>query len=274
MRKTKSNAVLVIIAALIAIMMTSCSGERKAAVSAYDAECVRISSELDSLKETIQESQALIDLKEKPYDENTVTALEALISESSSSITEVPKMKGSAVEIMELVNNELKYISYAEENKRLSSAKNDLENSIKIMKQVTAPDEAFVIERIKNIETITGYAGVTEENDPNGNLNKPGGYTSTVYFASNQIKGNNLSQSNEKIIENGTEGGGAIEVYATEEDAKNREEYLASFDGSFLSSGSHKVVGTIVIRTSDLLTASQQQALEKQIVENLIELRD
>ena len=75
------------------------------------------------------------------------------------------------------------------------------------------------------------------------------------------------------IIEKGTKEGGAIEVYANEEDAKKREDYLAGFDGGILSSGSHKVVGTVLIRTSDDLTATQQKNLEEKIVKALSELK-
>lgn len=156
----------------------------------------------------------------------------------------------------------------------LDTAKTNLENSIRIMKQLTNPSEAFIIERIRDIDTITGYAGVTEDNDPNGNLNKPGGYTSTVYFASSQIKAEDREWLDGTIIDNGTDGGGSIEVYVTREDAEKRCEYLAQFDGSRLASGSHRVVGTVLVRTSDCLTASQQKKLEAEIVANLTELRD
>ena len=44
---------------------------------------------------------------------------------------------------------------------------------------------------------------------------------------------------------------------------KSRESYLAGFDGSILSSGSHKVVGTVLIRTSDDLNATKQKNLEE-----------
>lgn len=49
---------------------------------------------------------------------------------------------------------------------------------------------------------------------------------------------------------------------------------LASFDGAgFLASGSHSVVGTVVIRTSDNLTATQQKEMEANIYNSLVELR-
>ena len=77
-----------------------------------------------------------------------------------------PKKEGIAKEINELVNEKLKKISYVETKEMLDTAKTNLENSIRIMKQLTNPSEAFIIERIRDIDTITGYAGVTEDNDP------------------------------------------------------------------------------------------------------------
>lgn len=40
------------------------------------------------------------------------------------------------------------------------------------MKQITNPNEDFVIQRLKGIPNISGYQAVTEDHDPNGNLNK------------------------------------------------------------------------------------------------------
>ena len=71
------------------------------------------------------------------------------------------------------------------------------------------------------------------------------------------------------VIEQGTEGGGGIEVYATAEDAEKRRDYLAAFDGGILASGTHTVVGTVLVRTSNELTASQQQEMEAKIIEVL-----
>ena len=65
----------------------------------------------------------------------------------------------------------------------------------------------------------------------------------------------------------------AAEVYETKEYAETRNAYLAGFDGTVFSSGSHTVCGTIVVRTSDKLTATQQQVLEDDIISALIELR-
>lgn len=102
-------------------------------------------------------------------------------------------------------------------------------------------------------------APVTEDNDPNGNLNKAGGYTSTVYFESSNV--NQAEVYGTDLIDRGTDAGGAIEVYANSDDAERRNTYLATYDGTILASGSHEVLGTIVIRTSNELTATQQKQL-------------
>lgn len=273
MQKIKSLSIIIITIGIMAMLFTGCGEEKKAAIAAYDSECTRISSEQAVLERTIADSQALIDAKEKPYDEKTIPALETAIADARASIVEIPERKGNAEKINTLVNDTMKKISYVKANETLTAVKTDLENSIKIMKQVTNPSEAFIIERIKDIDTITGYAGVTEDNDPNGMLNKPGGYTATVYFASSQIKEKDRMWLDGTIIENGTDGGGSIEVYATEEDAQKRCEYLSQFDGTVTASGSHTVVGTVLVRTSDQLTASQQKELEAKIINNLTELR-
>ena len=68
------------------------------------------------------------------------------------------------------------------------------------------------------------------------------------------------------VIEKGTDCGGSIEVYSTVEDANSRNDYLASYDGGIFASGSHIVVGTVLVRTSDKLTASQQKTMEDNII--------
>lgn len=273
MQKIKSLNIIIITIGIMAMLFTGCGEEKKAAIAAYDSECARISSEQAILEQTIADSQVLIDSKERPYDEKTIPALETAIADARASIVEVPERKGNAEKINMLVNDTMKKISYVKTNETLTAVKTNLENSIKIMKQVTNPSEAFIIERIKDIDIVTGYAGVTEDNDPNGMLNKPGGYTATVYFASSQIKEKDRMWLDGTIIENGTDGGGSIEVYTNEEDAQRRCEYLSQFDGTVTASGTHTIVGTVLVRISDQLTASQQKELETKIIQNLTELR-
>ncbi|WP_101523218.1 hypothetical protein [Nocardioides houyundeii] len=146
---------------------------------------------------------------------------------------------------------------------QVSESKAALEASIKQMEQVTNPGGNFAIDRVKDLRAVRGVQAVTEDRDPNGNLNKQGGYTATVYLASTLV--DQESVFGRDLVDKGTEAGGAIEVYKTIDDAEARNTYLAAFDGGVLSSGSHSVVGTVVIRTSDELTASQQAKLEAAI---------
>lgn len=48
--------------------------------------------------------------------------------------------------------------------------------------------------------------------------------------------------------------------------------HLGAFDGGAFSSGSHTVVGTVVVRTSDELTASEQQEMTDNIIASLTSL--
>ena len=103
----------------------------------------------------------------------------------------------------------------------------------------------------------------------NGKLNKAGGYTSTVYFSYDKVPESEIKHKGDTIIDKGTDGGGGIEVYANEEDVNKRNDYLSNFDGGLFASGSHKVLGTVLVRTSNYLTASQQKDLESAIVDAL-----
>ena len=160
------------------------------------------------------------------------------------------------------------------------------------------PSEEFVINCLENVDQITDIEAATEDHDPNKKLNKQGGYTAAVYFRIEDIE---LKREEETIewageeetfvsyyleangdsydlyldededpdspVDVGTDGGGQVEVYATVSDAEARDEYLGALDGSMFSNGSHFVLGTMVIRTSEYLTASQQHDLEDAIVE-------
>ena len=116
-----------------------------------------------------------------------------------------------------------------------------------VINQISNIDEKFIEE---------GYDHVTEDNDPNKMLNIDGGYVSCVYFTLSSIPQEVVK--GDTIIEKGTDAGGAIEIYRTVEDAKQRVEYLKSFDNTLIVSGSYDIIGTVVIRTSYLLSKEDQ----------------
>ncbi|MDY4191706.1 MAG: hypothetical protein SOX72_05755 [Oscillospiraceae bacterium] len=127
-----------------------------------------------------------------------------------------------------------------------------------------SPSESYIIECLNQSEFILEIEAVTESNDPNGKLNTDGGYTACVFFSSTLIDQADFSEKS--VVEKGTSCGGCIEVYSNEEDATARNEYLAKFDSGILDSGSHTVVGTIVIRASEKLTKEQQTELTQNLI--------
>ena len=145
-----------------------------------------------------------------------------------------------------------------ESNQNNSTSNTNQNNGNKILTSTN------IIKCLQKVPCIIEIEAVTEDNDPIGQLNKPGGYTALVYFSYALVDQQEVY--GDDLIDKGTDAGGCIEVYTTEKDANKRNEYLAAFDGGVLSSGSHKVVGTCVIRTSDELTISQQQLLESNII--------
>ena len=166
---------------------------------------------------------------------------------------------------------------YSETVAALQKAKQTYLDSVTSLQQVTAPSDAFVIERLQSIDTILAIDAVTEDHDPNGKLNKQGGYIGCIYFSDEQVDKSKLyidpSKNKDDVIDVGTIGGGAVEIFANVEDAEKRDVYLGSFDGTILSNGSHYIVGTCVVRTSEELTGTQQKELTEQITQALIEVK-
>lgn len=140
------------------------------------------------------------------------------------------------------------------------------------------PKDSDVKSAITSIEGVKNICMVTEENDPNGNLNKAGSYTGAVYFRLTQVdeqlaKDEYSTPLGDDACEIGTKGGGQIEIYENEKDAEKRNTYLANFDGTPLGD-SHVLKGTVIIRLSNDLMNSQQKDLEEKIIEVLSKERE
>ena len=130
---------------------------------------------------------------------------------------------------------------------------------------VDAPTEEYILSCLENTPNIIEVAAVTEGNDPNGDLNAEGGYYSAVFFSVDVIDQNEVN--GDGIIDKGTDAGGCIEAYKTEADAQSRDEYLSNYDDGWLfNAGYHTVIGTLVIRTSQKLSESDQVQLESNII--------
>lgn len=274
--------------------------EYERAVTDYFAVADQVTQKNAELDERINALNDVVYSENTPYDMATHEAAVNMIAEAKTVKTELPETPAvrtidysvnyTAFEFKDVlaevdcISNErntliaattqLTIPDYSEILGKLENVQKELEASIQQNQQVNNPSEAFVIERLTGISGITVIEAATEDNDPNGNLHKPGGYTAAVFFIHDQVTDSYvLNNKGDTPVERGTDGGGCIEVYETKEYAETRNAYLAGFDGTVFSSGSHTVCGTIVVRTSDKLTATQQQVLEDDIISALIELR-
>ena len=209
------------------------------------------SDEQKAMEKQIKTANKLLSSKSKIFDESTRSNLKKVIKDSENSANDK---------------------SYKKSTDKLKAAIKACRDSIKQQKQVTRPSQKFIIERVSNIESIVQVEAATEETDTNNLMNKPKGYYAYIALSSSMVPAESKLYSSP--VENGNEGGGAIEVYKTAKLAKARDAYLSTFDSpGALSPGTHRVVGTMVVRTSSKLKASQQRALEKNIIDALIKLK-
>ena len=146
----------------------------------------------------------------------------------------------------------------------LRSLTEGLEEAVSVAQQITAPKESWIIDRLKRVDSILKCDTVSKTNDPNGMLGQTGGYYSCIYFSTSYFDPSSVDGKD--LIAKGTDGGGAVEVYATKDDAEARSDYLAGFDNTLLYTGSYAVVGTMVIRTSYKLETPTQYELTDKII--------
>lgn len=279
--KKKTKLIIVAVVVVIAVIVGSLGAyfgyfkPHKEAVAAYNVVVSDIQEKNDQLDGEIKKLQELVDNEDKPLDEATIdTAKEALKNAGASKIV-IGEMPKATKDILSRTKELSTPVDYSDELTSLSTAYTNLENSKKQYKQVVNPSEEFVMQRILTVDDVADARAVTEDQDPNGNLHKEGGYTSTIYFESKTVNQSDVYVSGEYadvLIDKGTDAGGAIEVYENVEDAEKRRDYLATFDGTIFANGTHTVIGTVLVRTSNELTATQQKELEQKVIDALTRL--
>lgn len=131
---------------------------------------------------------------------------------------------------------------------------------------LNSPSVEYIVDRLKNVESII-ETEIAEESSSEKESSGLGNAVSRIYFSSSLIDQSQFDDTS--VYEKGTVCGGCIEIFTSIEDAEFRNNYLADFDGSVLDSGSHVIVGTIVIRTSSKLSKDEQKSLESSIVNAL-----
>lgn len=203
-----------------------------------------------AMESAVETANKLIEKKEKPFDPKTKTQLVEAISASK-------KAKDDQ--------------SYKKVTKTVKTATKAYKDSIQQLKQITKPSESFLLERAKTVKTITKVEAATEKTDANKLMNKAGEYYAYIALRSSLVKDETLN--GQSPVEAGTDGGAVIEAFKSVKDAKARNKYLSAFDGSgAFSPGSHKIVGILIVRTSNQLSASEQKTLENDIIQALIKL--
>jgi len=240
------------------------------AVKAFEVAAAQVQEKNSALQTEIDAAQQSLDKGDKPLDVATQDALTVAVADAGLALRAVPEMPSSTSDIEAATEALNQPLDYSATSKTLAEASQAFDKSVRQLRQVTAPSQDFVVSRLGKVPGVSDIEPVTEANDPNRQLNKAGGYTAAVYFHFSGVEG---VDSTLPSIQIGTDSGGCIEVYRTVEDANKRNGYLASFDGQgVFDTGSHKVLGTVIIRTSHFLTASQQNALTDEIEAILTEL--
>lgn len=272
----KKISIIVAVVVVLAIIGGACwwwfgyEVPHREALASYENVVSMVNSKNKKLDGSLAKLEKLIDSKDETLNPQTKKDAAEVAKSAKKERRAVGEQPKKTDELNRKASELSKPLDYTATIAKLNKATTDVENGIKQLKQVTNPSQDFVMARLKEVPGILNMEPVTEDNDPNGNLNKAGGYTSDVYFESQNVNQSDVYGND--LIEKGVDAGGAIETYKTNKDAAERDSYLGVFDGGVISSGSHKVIGTVLVRTSDKLTATQQNELTQAIIDALTRL--
>lgn len=272
----KKISIIVAVVVVLAIIGGACwwwfgyEVPHREALASYENAVSMVNSKNKKLDGSLAKLEKLIDSKDETLNPQTKKDAAEVAKSAKKERRAVGEQPKKTDELNRKASELSKPLDYTATIAKLNKATTDVENGIKQLKQVTNPSQDFVMARLKEVPGIVNMEPVTEDNDPNGNLNKAGGYTSDVYFESQNVNQSDVYGND--LIEKGVDAGGAIETYKTNKDAAERDSYLGVFDGGVISSGSHKVIGTVLVRTSDKLTATQQNELTQAIIDALTRL--
>ncbi|MBE6006275.1 MAG: hypothetical protein E7238_03840 [Sarcina sp.] len=364
-------------------------------IAPYNKAAAATASANEELQKVLDRAQTDIDSGQKAYDSGTLKELKSAREEAEKLLVEIPaqidplemmsatdslsrkeilvrqqeaEAAAAAVEEARAEIPETPDVpDYSEALKKVEEKCTAYENSVQMLKNITAPPDSFVRERLKKISTVVQTGTVTTGDDPNGLLGKNGGYTGCVYFLDSRVSrdllpgeafrdeekgqdqaGAGATEAGAETVDTGateeaatsatdataaaaeesatsatdataaaaeepassaigataaqesatsatgataaaaeiaaekpdegpidvvmigTAGGGAVEVFASKEDAEKRMEYLAFFDGSVMENGSYEREGTCVIRASKYLSEDEQKELTREIREALL----
>ena len=143
----------------------------------------------------------------------------------------------------------------------------------------TAADSAAATGTSAESAAEAGSSGELQGSTASGTTveNAAEGGTTAENAAASETAASETSEEKEQkpkevidVVMIGTVGGGAVEIFPTEEDAQARIEYLRFFEGSLMDPGAFDVEKTCVIRASKYLDAVEQKELIEKIREELL----
>lgn len=123
--------------------------------------------------------------------------------------------------------------------------------------------EERLISALNSVDVISDVEAASIDNDPNGLL-EDGACASYAYFKSSLVSDPETSWLNP--VDAGNGAGGCVEIYKTEEDAKNRLKHLDKRVSKRNNVGGHGIIGKVVFRTSHIISADMQQKLAENVV--------
>ena len=250
------------------LLLTGCTDKNlERATDDFNRTCEAVEENNTMIRDSISELQALMRSGEEPLDPSLIDSAKSLIKEARSQIVRIPEMPTTTETIRSATESLMTFSNPKFILDKLETAYNLLDTSIQQLKQVTNPTPQFVKHRLVGVPNIRSVKIVTEEDDPEGLLNEPDGYSNAIYFTSDLVPSKSQKSDNVKA-------GGAIEIYETEEEANKRNEELSTLDGTGMFSGaSHSVLGTMVIRISDKMAPSRIKKMEQDIHDSLTQLK-
>ena len=300
-------SVLIILAVIAAsgvlfiyLPYTESMAEYEAALDAETRAEISFEKAAEQVSEANEELEASIDLINRviglggaPLDPATLDAAKAAVERAEHALVPVPTLSGvigqtgeftpgirdikgiiaqtallnKYTELLGNASSALGTPDYSEVTALLEQAQKDLEDSIDLRVKITDPNAQSVISALKSVSGIISAEAATEDNDPFAMLGTEDGYTSCIFFGSEEPDENAEGENapDEEAAEPEaeapkaltTEAGGAIEVYETAELAQSRDEALTKTANADF----HTVYGSMVIRLSPKLSADKQQEL-------------
>ncbi len=251
-RRSKKPFVIMAIALIIVVAFVASTVNIIGIINATDS----YNSQVKKYNETVKSYNELSKKGVLANIENMPEKMEALDIQNSDFF--------SALGVMFSSNNKDKI---EKDESTIKNMINDNKNAIAVAKKIIAPKQDFVYDRLKKVEAIKEIEAVTKDKNPDGLLGKQGGYYSCLYFSVDSLSKEEIS--GDSVIDKGVDAGGAVEIYDNKEKAEERCEYLSSFDGTVLTTGSYAVVGTMVIRTSYKLDDTAQYNLTDSIIKEI-----